>query len=67
MPANTGRCTSGKPNPAHTAWKRANPGNGLNPHLPRVPCTCSAFQAKDATKPDKKCVCNHDNKSHMAT
>ncbi|KAH6621596.1 hypothetical protein B0J18DRAFT_467167 [Chaetomium sp. MPI-SDFR-AT-0129] len=54
MPANTGRCTSGKPNPAHTAWKRANPGNRLNPHLPRVACTCSAFQAKDATKPDKK-------------
>ncbi|KAK4237975.1 hypothetical protein C8A03DRAFT_15508 [Achaetomium macrosporum] len=65
MPANLGRCTASKTNPEYTKWEKANPGKKLNPNLKKVPCDCSAFQAKNAAKPDKKCVCNHDNKHHM--
>ena len=62
---NAGRCTNSMPNPQFTKWKKDNPGKKLNPYLPKVPCTCEAFVAKDPTKPDKKCTCNHDNKVHM--
>ncbi|KAH6622609.1 hypothetical protein F5144DRAFT_580983 [Chaetomium tenue] len=63
--ANRGKCTNSVTNPKWTQWKKDNPGKKLNPHMQKIACTCAAFVAKDATKPDKKCTCNHDNKLHM--
>ncbi|EAQ84192.1 predicted protein [Chaetomium globosum CBS 148.51] len=62
---NRGKCTNSITNPNWTQWKKANPGNKLNPNIEKIACPCRAFVAKDASKPDKKCTCNHDNKLHM--